>query len=88
MAARRPDPRSTAGAVPRRRLRRARRDGDRSLSDRDPAGGTLGLVATLASLHPASTVLLARVLLGERLQPVQSVGLASAAMAIVLITSR
>jgi len=50
--------------------------------------GPLGLVATLASLYPASTVLLARVVLRERLQPVQSVGLACAAAAIVLITSR
>jgi drug/metabolite transporter (DMT)-like permease len=50
--------------------------------------GPLGLVATLASLYPASTVLLARVVLRERLQPVQSVGLACAGAAIVLITSR
>jgi drug/metabolite transporter (DMT)-like permease len=50
--------------------------------------GPLGLVATLASLYPASTVLLARMVLRERLQPVQSVGLACAAVAIVLITSR
>jgi uncharacterized membrane protein len=48
--------------------------------------GPLGLVATLASLYPASTVLLARVVLGERLRPVQSVGLGCAAAAIVLIT--
>jgi drug/metabolite transporter (DMT)-like permease len=50
--------------------------------------GPLGLVATLASLYPASTVLLARVVLGERLRPVQSVGLVCAAAAIALITSR
>jgi len=50
--------------------------------------GPLGLVATLASLYPASTVLLARVVLGERLRPVQSIGLACAAAAIVMITSR
>ena len=50
--------------------------------------GPLGLVATLASLYPASTVLLARTVLRERLQPVQSLGLACAAVAIVLITSR
>jgi len=50
--------------------------------------GPLGLVATLASLYPATTVLLARVVLRERLQPVQSVGLACAAAAIVMITSR
>jgi drug/metabolite transporter (DMT)-like permease len=49
--------------------------------------GPLGLVATLASLYPASTVLLATVVLRERLQPVQSLGLAGAAVAIVLITN-
>ena len=49
--------------------------------------GPLGLVATLSSLYPASTVLLARIVLRERLRPVQSVGLACAATAIVLITS-
>lgn len=50
--------------------------------------GPLGLVATLASLYPASTVLLARTVLRERLRPVQSLGLACAAVAVVLITSR
>jgi drug/metabolite transporter (DMT)-like permease len=51
-------------------------------------GGPLGLVATLTSLYPASTVLLARLVLGERLRPVQSLGLVCAAAAIVLIMSR
>jgi drug/metabolite transporter (DMT)-like permease len=50
--------------------------------------GPLGLIATLTSLYPASTVLLARIVLRERLQPLQSVGLACAVAAIVLITAR
>jgi len=49
--------------------------------------GPLGLVATLASLYPASTLLLARLVLGERMRRVQSFGLVCAAAAIVLITS-
>ena len=47
--------------------------------------GMLSVVATLSSLYPASTVLLAYLVLGERLRRVQVTGLAVAAIAVVLI---
>ena len=47
--------------------------------------GPLSVVVTLSSLYPASTVLLARVVLGERVRLVQAAGLAVAAAAVVLI---
>lgn len=47
--------------------------------------GLLSLVAVLSSLYPASTVLLATVVLGERLHPLQRTGLAAAAAAVALI---
>ena len=49
-------------------------------------GGQLAVTGVLASLYPVSTVLLAQVVLGERLGPAQVTGLASAAAAVVLIT--
>lgn len=48
-------------------------------------GGMLTLVAVVASLYPVSTVLLARVVLAERLTPPQVLGLGAAAAGVGLI---
>ncbi|TMR33210.1 DMT family transporter [Nonomuraea zeae] len=47
--------------------------------------GLLSLVAVLVSLYPASTLLLARQVLGERLRAVQVAGVACALVAVALI---
>jgi len=49
--------------------------------------GMLGLAVVLASLYPGVTVLLARVVLGERLRWVQRVGLGLAAIGILLVAA-
>ena len=49
--------------------------------------GLLGLAVVLASLYPGVTVLLARVVLGERLRWVQRVGLGLAAIGILLVAA-
>jgi len=47
--------------------------------------GPLSIVVTLSSLYPASTVLLARTVLGERLNALQISGIACALVAVLLI---
>jgi drug/metabolite transporter (DMT)-like permease len=49
--------------------------------------GAFGLAVVLASLYPGVTVLLARVVLGERLRWVQRAGLALAAIGILLVAA-
>ncbi len=49
--------------------------------------GLLSIIATLTSLYPASTILLARIVIGERLRAVQQIGVLCAASAIVLIVT-
>jgi drug/metabolite transporter (DMT)-like permease len=49
--------------------------------------GLLGMAVVLTSLYPGATVLLARVVLGERMRSVQRVGLCLAAAGIVLVTA-
>ena len=49
--------------------------------------GPFGLAVVLASLYPAITVLLARVMLGERLRWAQRAGLGLAAIGIILVTA-
>lgn len=51
------------------------------------AGGQLAIVAVLAGLYPAVTVILAAVVLGERPRALQVVGLVAAAMSVVLIVA-
>ena len=48
--------------------------------------GLFGIAAVLTSLYPGITVLLARIVLRERMQAVQRLGLLLAAAGIVLVT--
>jgi drug/metabolite transporter (DMT)-like permease len=50
-------------------------------------GGMMSIVSPLASLYPAATVVLAAVVLRERLRRSQAIGLACAAAAVALITA-
>lgn len=47
--------------------------------------GTLTIAATLSSLYPASTIILARFVLGERLRRIQIAGLSCAGLGVMLI---
>lgn len=49
--------------------------------------GLVSVVAVLGSLYPVVTVLLARGLLGERLQPIQTVGVAVAITGVALLAA-
>jgi drug/metabolite transporter (DMT)-like permease len=49
--------------------------------------GMFGMAVVLTSLYPGITVLLARLVLGERMRPAQRVGLALAAVGVVLVTA-
>ncbi len=50
--------------------------------------GRLDVSAVLSSLYPASTVILARVLLKERISPTQLVGIVGALVSVALISAR
>ena len=47
--------------------------------------GLLAIVAVITALYPAGTILMARMVLGERMQAIQKAGLAVAACSVVLL---
>ena len=47
--------------------------------------GALSIVAVVGSLYPVATVVLARVVLGERIRPLQRVGVAAALVGVAMI---
>ncbi|GAB3584509.1 EamA family transporter [Calidifontibacter terrae] len=49
--------------------------------------GEAGLVGVLGSLYPVATILWARVLLGERLRPVQLIGVAAILVGVAVVVS-
>jgi drug/metabolite transporter (DMT)-like permease len=49
--------------------------------------GLVSVVSVLASLYPVTTVLLARLLLGERIARMQQLGVVAALVGVVLITA-
>jgi drug/metabolite transporter (DMT)-like permease len=49
--------------------------------------GALSIVSVVGSLYPLTTIVLARVLLGERIRPIQRVGVAAALVGVALIAA-
>jgi drug/metabolite transporter (DMT)-like permease len=80
-------PRMTAGLVPLALLTALGDTGGNLFYVLASAVGTLSVTVVLASLYPVSTVLLARVVLRERLSPRRLAGVALAIAGVVLISA-
>jgi drug/metabolite transporter (DMT)-like permease len=48
--------------------------------------GSLGIVSTVVSLYPIAIVVLAQVILRERVRPIQGIGIASALVGVALMS--